>query len=206
MGEMTITRHAVLDDDLTEPCYAMYRDAFEPMRTRAAARHLLSADEFADEMADHRIDKYVARHDDALVGLLTLTTDLAAVPWIEPQFYYHRWPDKAARNGLFYLGFVLTDPTSFRGKVATKLTDTTFQRVVDADGTLCWDAARFNVERGIGRLHHRIENHWGTPVEVVDDNRYFAVDFSTDPPQRLEVDTQTYYVAHFSSDRTPATV
>ena len=184
MAELTITHHTVLDAELTNRCHAMYLEAFTPVRTEAAARHLLTSDEFAHEMADTRIDKYVASRAGTPVGLATFTNDLSAVAWIERQFYLSRWPDRAARGALFYLGFALAAPSAAGGGVFTRLIDTALHRCADLGGTICWDAARCNVEGAVGRINERVKNHWGADVDVVD--------------------TQTYYVAHFDEPGTRA--
>jgi len=108
---MRITIERSLDPGAVDAFYRLYRAAFAPLRTNAAARHLLSAEEFAAEMADKRIEKYVAwAGNGEPVGLATLTADLSAVPWISPEYYGARYPDHLARGALFYLGYTLVRP------------------------------------------------------------------------------------------------
>src|SRR3954465_8043071 len=108
MVGMRITVERRIASDQVDHFYRFYRAAFEPLRTRAAARHVFTFDEFAAEMLDERIDKYVAwDDDDTAVGLTTMTNDLDSLPWIEPAFYLERHPDQAARKALYYLGYTL---------------------------------------------------------------------------------------------------
>lgn len=180
MGELTITSQAVLAAEVVDRCYGIYRDGFASMQAEAAALHAFTAAEFSREMSDGRVDKYLADVDGDVVGLTTLTNDLTAVPWIEPQFYDRRWPDKVQRGEMFYLGFVVVEPGASRGRVATALIDTVLQRVAEAGGAFCWDAASCNVAGAIGRIHDRIENHWGAPVKTLDTQTYYGAFFG--PP------------------------
>jgi len=181
---MKIVRCTQLDSAEIGRFYALYQAAFEPMRTRAAARHLLTIDEFAAEMADERIEKYVANGDAAAVGLTTMTTHLAAIPWIEPLFYLSRYPQQAARGALFYLGYILVDPRAEDTYGAFKaMADSVLRRCADSDGVLAWDACVFNVERAIGRMTGRLETEWKARVEEVDRQAYFVAHFGYADPR-----------------------
>jgi len=61
---MKITIERTMSPAAIDTFYGIYVAAFDPLRTRAAARHLLSAQEFAAEMTDERIEKYVAWGED----------------------------------------------------------------------------------------------------------------------------------------------
>jgi hypothetical protein len=112
--DLRLTVESVLPADAVEAAYRMYVAAFEPVRSRAAARQVLSREEFDAEMVDARIDKYVVWDGASPAGLATLATDVRAVPWIEPEFYVRRYADWASRDALFYLGFTLVDPAQER--------------------------------------------------------------------------------------------
>ncbi len=68
---MKITIERTIGAETIEIFYATYVAAFDPLRTNAAARHLLTAEEFAAEMTDERIDKYVAWDDNGRPAALT---------------------------------------------------------------------------------------------------------------------------------------
>ena len=104
---MRVTIEQKISADLIESFYELYVAAFGPLRTRAAARQVLSLDEFIEEMTDPRVDKYVVWNadDDGVeqaIALTTFTNDLATVPWIEPAYYEHHYPDHFARNAVYY--------------------------------------------------------------------------------------------------------
>jgi hypothetical protein len=167
-------------DDLIEEFYGLYRAAFEPLRTLAAARHVLTAVEFAEEMADDRVEKYVVYDaDDRAVALSTLATDLSAVPWIEPAYFAARYPDHAARGALWYIGFTLAHP----GRRATR----TFMDMIDAlvahlaaNRVVCaYDVSRFNDDslRFADNLRRHLERTQDVTVETVDRQAYYATTF-----------------------------
>lgn len=177
---MKITIECTLNDAEISRFYQFYRAAFEPMQTRAAARHTLTAEEFREEMLDKRIDKYIAwSADGTAVGLTTLTTDLAAVPWIEPRFHASRHPDQVARGTLFYLGYILVDPAGDTFGVFKTMAETLLQRVADTRGVLAFDVSAYNARRAIGRMVAKLPEQFGATVAAVDTQTYYIADFAT---------------------------
>ena len=111
-GPWRFTREAVITGPPAESLYRIYRRSFEPLRTRAAARQVLTRGEFFSQMEDPRIDKYIAwegedepighGHGDQVSGCGPLgqsgvlrRTDI---------------PEQWARKAIYYLGFTLARP------------------------------------------------------------------------------------------------
>ncbi len=176
---MKITIESTIDGEAVDTFYRLYLDAFEPLRTRAAARHLLTAEEFAADMRDPRIDKYVAWDDAGTpVGLTTLATDLAAVAWISPEHLAARYPEHAARGRVYYLGLTLAHPT--RGTRAFALTMSALTRRLAADGAVCgYDVCAVNDAGNLGRCLAKIFERDRVSVERVDVQTYYAADYAT---------------------------
>jgi hypothetical protein len=157
--KMKITIERVLDDDKIGRFYDFYRAAFEPLQTLAAARQTRTLEEFAEEMRDSRIEKYIAWNGDTPVGLATMTNDLSSLPWIEPAFYTSRHPRHAAQGTLFYLGYILVDPAPHSGTFTAyqTMSDTVLRRVADAGGVLGFDTSAYHPKRVVedlsGALH-----------------------------------------------------
>ncbi|WP_036961899.1 hypothetical protein [Promicromonospora kroppenstedtii] len=160
--------------------WELYVQAFEPLRTRAAARHVLYREEFDAEMADPRVTKLLARDEQGEpVGLTTLAKDLAAVPWVSPEFFAARYPEHAARGALWYIGFTLAHP----GRRATR----TFMDMIDAlvahlaaNQVVCaYDVSRFNDDslRFADNLRRHLERTQDVTVETVDRQAYYATTF-----------------------------
>jgi hypothetical protein len=185
--------------------YLWYNDAFEPLLTKAAGRHMLSRSEFEAEMTDERIDKYVAWIDDRAVGLTTLTNDLTAVPWIEPTFYANRYPEEAARSALFYLGFTLVDPHADAFGVFKEMMAAFCRTVTAVQGVCGFDFCDYNARRAVGRIVPTLVAKFGAPVEVVDSLQYSVLDFTgpSGPVAPEPVDIQKYYVADFREATDP---
>lgn len=169
------------DAELADRFWPLYEEAFGPMRVRAAARQVLTRQEFDDEVTNPRVWKYVA-WDEAgePVGLTTLTDDLAAVPWISPEYYAHRYPDHWERRAVFYLGFTLVKPALRHSRVLYAMLRPAVHRIASRRGVCAYDVCGFNdatLRFGLGleRLVHR----------------FSEAEVST-------VDVQTYYVASFS--------
>jgi hypothetical protein len=196
---MRITVVQTLDTPNIDRFYPWYMDAFEPLLTKAAGRHMLTRDEFAAEMTNERIEKYVAWTDDRAVGLTTLTADVTAVPWIEPAFYFDRYPNEAARGALFYLGFTLVDPNAEAYGVFKEMMDAFCRRVTAVRGVCGFDFCDYNARGPVGRIVPALAASFGAPVQEVDSLQYSILDFSVPagPVAPRLVDTQRYYIADF---------
>jgi hypothetical protein len=176
---MNITVESHIADEHVAGFYELYAAAFGPVQTRAAARHLLSAEEFAAEMADKRIDKYVAWNDAGEpVALTTLTADLSAVPWISPQFYAFRYPQETARGALFYLGYALVDRSRADERTYPAMTQRIVERVGAVRGVCVFDVCAYNDSRSVGRLWAKTASRGVAEIEAVDTQTYYAASFS----------------------------
>jgi hypothetical protein len=181
---MRLTIMHTLDAEMTSRLRNLYTAAFLPLRGRAAARHLLSADEFAAEMADARIDKYVAwSHAGLPVGLTTLTTELTAVAWIEPEFYAARHGEVVARSALFYLGYTLVSPRASTFRVFKTMADAVCARVAACHGILAFDSCTVNAVGAVGRFTASMQRAYGADVKVVDNQTYYIADFTNATPR-----------------------
>ena len=183
LGVLTITRHELIPGEHAPYFYRLYEQAFGPLRTRAAARHVLTGEEFATELTDGRLQKYVAWDADGrAIGLATITRELEAVPWISPEFYRARFPAHAARDALFYLGFVLARPEVNSGRIFHRLMQVMTEPVAAVGGVAAYDICAFNNQA----LHFadRIETTLGRFAEgrysQLDEQQYYAVNFGSD--------------------------
>ncbi|MEV0245493.1 hypothetical protein AB0H76_02765 [Nocardia sp. NPDC050712] len=153
------------------------------MRTKAIARHVLHPEEFRAELLDPRIQKHVTRT--ALgepVGMATLTRHLETVPWISPDYFWARYPEHAARNAIYYLGFILVAPTARQGPAFHAMIESVVQVLVADRAAVGWDICSYN----------------NTHRSIID--RLLAV---LDRQANVEVaveDSQTYYTALFAED------
>lgn len=165
---------------VAEQFWQLYLEAFAPLRTRAAARHVLLREEFDQEMADHRVTKLLARDEQGdPVGLTTLATDLAAVPWISPEFFAARYPDHAARGAVWYIGFTLAHPGRRSTRTFMDMIDALVTHLAEHRVVCAYDISRFNDEslRFADHLRRHLESTQDVTVETVDQQTYYATTF-----------------------------
>lgn len=178
---VTVTVEPKVTGSVLERFWELYHAAFEPLETLSAARQVLTEDEFTAEMADPRVDKYIAWDGDEAVGLATLTRALETVPWISPKYFRTRYPEYAARDALFYLGFILTHPRRRRGGASSALLNAVIDTIRDADGLCGYDIGAYNRDelRFADNLERFIKRRAPATVEVIDEQTYYLLDLST---------------------------
>jgi GNAT superfamily N-acetyltransferase len=176
---MKISIDHTIAPDAVADFYAVYVAAFDPLRTRAAARHMLTAEEFRAEMTDERIDKYVVRDEaGAIIALGTLATDLAAIPWISPEYFAAHYPEQLARGAVYYLGYTLVKPEHARTGAYRLIMDH-LERRCSEDRAVCgYDVCAYNDARTIGRRSASLAESWGARVDQLDVQTYYAASFS----------------------------
>ena len=174
--------------DLLASFWPVYEESFGPLRVLAAARQVLTEEEFAAELEDPRVWKYVALDADGqLAGLTTVADDISTMPWISPEYYRHHYPDEWKRKALFYSGVSLVRPDMRRYPVFSRMVTCLAQRVAAARGILAYDMCGYNVEdRSLARASEQILNRVA----------HFEVQ---------AVDVQTYYVARATGKRSRKT-
>lgn len=176
-----ISIEPLVEGALAEDFYALYLAAFEPLRARAAARQVLTQAEFLAEMVDPRVSKYVARDTSgAAIGMSTMTRELTTVPWISPEYYAARYPEHAARNAVFYIGFTLTHPDHRGPKLAAAMIDALVATLVAERAVVAYDICTYNDE--VLRFGAHIASFFRRSAEV-----------AVEP-----IDAQTYYAASFA--------
>ena len=175
------SRESVVDPMYAAEFYDLYRMAFTPLATRSVARQVLTATEFNDQMADSRIDKYIAWNDRGMpVGITTLTKHLDAIPWISPDYFRARYPEHWRRNVVYYLGFTLAHPSLRHQRFLETIIRVGINPLVDERAVLAYDVCAYN--NAALRFQERIEDvlsHYpGVELETIDTQTYYSVSFS----------------------------
>lgn len=156
--------------------YELYRATFGELDAYAVARQVLTEDEFLAEMLDPRVDKYLVWDDeDQVIGMTTLTQDLSTVPWINPEYFKHHFPEQYTRETVFYLGFTLVHPEHRGEGIFQSMVDYMAQRVLSEDGVFAWDLCLVNDERGLGGTGARVMNKVANvTIHPIDRQTYYA--------------------------------
>ncbi len=139
----------VVDDVVDGPrsayLYQLYQDSFGPLRTLAAARHVMTAAEFRDEMCDPRILKYtVWRSPNEPIALATITQHPDALPWVSSDFFAARYPGHAARGAIYYLGLALVAPASGQYRLIERVVRAAVAACAADHGVLAYDVCEYN--------------------------------------------------------------
>lgn len=175
-----ITVEDTLDAGTTEEFYGLYAAAFGPLRDHAAARQVLTHEEFAEIMTDARVAKYIAWDEDwQPLGITTISNDLDTVAWISPEFYAARYPEHFARRALYYIGFALAHPGKRRQGVFLTMLDAILARFARESAVCLYDICEHNNEAMNFADVVRMRGEHVTDVTV------------------RELDAQTYYGARF---------
>lgn len=103
-----ITEEKVLGLGDLRTAWQMYTATFAPMAARAAQRHVMYWEEFAEMADDPRITKHLSWQGGDLVGLGVQTTELDSWHLIAPEFFEAQYPDLFVKGHIWYVGFVCT--------------------------------------------------------------------------------------------------
>jgi hypothetical protein len=162
----------------TDALWALFATTFEPLRRRAAARHLLTRHEFDAELCAGGVIKLVARdHHGEPVALATLSTTISSFDWINPEFYEHRF----GATPVFYVGLVAIDPAHQGDGLLSPLIDAMLERVHAGGGVLAFDLCAFN----------------DTQIQLSE--KALARARILAPARAQILDTQTYYCVSFDN-------
>ena len=177
MTSFDITLETAIDIEHAERFYDLYVKAFGRLRVKAAARQVLHQDEFFEEMIDERVWKIVAwSATGEPIGLATITRELDTVPWISPEFFRSRYPEHAARNAIFYLGFILVRPQYMRSGVFEELLSAGRHQVMGEGAVCAWDLCAYNRDLGFAERIETLLHRWGeSEVTAADTQTYYAV-------------------------------
>ena len=179
-GAWTFTREYVVEPELTLVFHRLYEAAFAPLRVRSMARQVLTELEFAAQMSNGEIEKYVAW--DLVgnpVGLCAMTRQLELVPWISPDYFAARYPQQWERNAVWYLNFVLAHPSQRHSGFVDQLMEVGVGELIDQRAICAYDMCAYNDDvLGLGRrLAQRFERATGATPQLVDTQNYYAVSF-----------------------------
>ncbi|WP_066913424.1 hypothetical protein [Millisia brevis] len=165
-----------------EELYALYEAAFGPLRIRAAARHVLTHEEFLEEVTNPLVSKILARNRSGEIeGMMTVTNHLETVPWISPEYYRHQYPEHASRSAIYYLGFAVVRPSSQNARVYHKMVRRTADQLVRERAILAFDIARINnAGNGLAETTEKLFNSFArVSFDTVDVQTYYAVAFNS---------------------------
>ena len=180
-GPWRFTREATVVGAAAETLYSLYHRAFEPLKIRAAARQVLTRDEFSEQMQDDRIDKYVAWEPDGKpIGLITLTRHLDAMPWISPEYFAARFPEQWSRKAVYYLGYVLARPVTRRTRFLETICRLCVEPLVAERAVIAYDVCSYNNDMLdlADRISRVARQFAGSHVQKLDAQVYYAVNLT----------------------------
>ncbi len=212
-GLWRFTRQYQVEPAMTRAFYELYEAAFGPLRTRAMARQVLTEAEFAGQMVDDAVVKYVAWDDaDHPVGLCTMTRQLSRIPWISPEYFAHRYPEQWERNAVWYFGFVLAHPSQRHSRFLDQMVEIGVREPL-ADRAICgYDMCAHNVDvLPLGqRLAEAFQRVTGAAPERGDGQYYYTLDFTRGAPESGTApglaSSAPSGSSHLHASRTPRTV
>jgi pyruvoyl-dependent arginine decarboxylase len=159
--------------------YELYRQTFCELDHEAAGRQLLHKEEFLQEMLDPRVHKYVAwDDDDVAIGMTTVTAELETVPWVNPTYFAHHYPEHHKRGAIYYLGFTLVHPDHRGAHVFHAMIEPMARMILENRGVVGWDMCLANDERGLGGSAGRLLTSLAdVTIEPIDKQTYYAATF-----------------------------
>jgi hypothetical protein len=179
---MRVSIERVVDDpQVVDEFLNLYRTAFAPLESIAAARQSLTDDEFRAELSEESVLKFVGRdRSDRIVAMCLLANDLSKLPWLSPVFWHQRYPEQYARNAIYYVGAILVSPSVKGGMWFPRLLIETIRYVAARRGVGALDVCRHNAEDvNLPRIVAEVSASLAeVEVEHVDTQSYWAYVYS----------------------------
>lgn len=145
--DYTITQVTTVPAAAAEHAWELYEISAAELRRRAAARHVMTRDEFDEFIVSDRVIKLLATAaDGSPAGMALLTNELHTVEWISPEFFECRYPTHAAANTLYYLAFVAVRPDRRGQGLLPRMVYQVARIVHGVGGVVCFDVCQFNDE------------------------------------------------------------
>ncbi len=177
-----IQRQTVEDFDV-ETLWGLYRRAFPRRRRLTVQPHALPREDFEALLYDPRVTKLLLLDRagaDRVVGLATLTDDPLAMPGATQSMLEDRWPEQAADQRMWFVGFLVVDPDYHHTGAPTHLVGGIWARAAARGGVVTVDTARFNdtTVRLASALFHQARSFSPrTTLQRVDGNGLWAYEF-----------------------------
>jgi hypothetical protein len=133
-----------LDAYRRNEAWARYEDAFASLEPLAVQAHLMTREQFDEQVLDDRLEKIQLLDPDGnMVGLATVTNNLAAVPLISRRYFEAHYPQAYAARQIWYVPFVAI-PDSDMGAF-TMLIEHVYNLAAPGNGIVVFDACNHNI-------------------------------------------------------------
>lgn len=143
---MRVAQELILTEPTIEVAWELYVEAFAEISEHAVQQHLMTFGLFADICRNRQIRKFLAYDDSRnLVGLATITNDLASWPLVAPSYFARHEPEEFKQEAVWYIGFVGTRPNQLHA--FPMLISAMYPLVNDSDGIAVMDFCAVNVTR-----------------------------------------------------------
>ena len=144
---MAVTNERNIDDALRARLLELYREAFEPLRTLTATKQTLATDEFSAVLDFDATQVFVSRNRDGEVtGFTVGIDDLKLIPWINPEYFYDRFPEHYATGRLIYVPCFVVDPAHQKGVTLLRLAGAISSFYGGYSCVLAMDCCQHNVD------------------------------------------------------------
>lgn len=141
-----IKTEPTLAEEHATAAWTVYRECFAPLRHLAVQRHLMTIDEFDQQMADPRLTKAMMLDDHGtIIGIACYTTDLAAVQLVEPAYFEHHYTRAYRGQHIWYVTFCGVLP-AHHGAFLT-FVEHMYNLSAPHDGVVLFDACNHNVNK-----------------------------------------------------------
>lgn len=174
---MAVSIERQLDEPERRRLVQLYLEAFEPLRTLTATKQTLDEEEFL-ALLDYDATTVFASRDreGQLNGVAIGVNDLKLIPWINPEFFFERFPEHYATGRLAYMPAFLVDPRYQKGTTLYRLAGFVASFYGDNHFVLAMDCCLHNieVEHLPSVLERAASRFTPTVLHELDHQAYFA--------------------------------
>lgn len=181
---MHVTRHFGLTNAaIADQVWDLYAASYERVVGRTVTHEKLYRHEFDEVVRDPSNRLWVLWNDRQPVASALLATDIGSTGYISREYFEQQYPSYVRENRVRYLMWTVVHPDYFARGVLHKLAREVFAVEAEEGSIMVFDSPEINQpnERGgIAEVMSRMAKmaSAGTPVEQIEVQRYYLVDFS----------------------------
>ena len=198
---MFVTQHTgVWDRGLLDKLWTLYTAAYAPMAEAAVTRETLMRLDFDEVLRDPSFRVWLLWDGEEPVAMCVIATDVTNSRYLSTAYFEARYPTHVRNGTVHYIYWLVVHPAhAARGSII-RLAKECLALEASEGALLVFDTPETNERSaagGFARMMERLARMVGAPapVQLLEVQRYYAIDLSDDRTPEVPLDTPEFELA-----------